>query len=186
FLQNPGNTQISLSLLILSLGLLIYWRFFRRKSCPEQILLKRLAITSGVLFFITMLVFVAPGLSALFGHIFDIMQFPYRLVPYINLFLLLYSICSLGLINWEPQVEIPTDASRRNREQAYRVGLAAQRRVLFKLKIGATVILVLAGVSLLVGIGPPINYDGHGEGAAKHILGTKKWAAISSYNMPDG
>lgn len=183
FLQNPGHTQISLSLLILSLGLLIYWRFCRRKSCPEQILLNRLAIISGVLFFITLLVFIAPGLSALFGHIFDIMQFPYRLLPYINLFLLLYSICSLGLINWEPQVEIPTNTFRRNLEQAYRVGLAAQRKVLFELKIGATVILVLAGVSLLVGIGPPINYGGHGEEAAKLILGTKKWA---TYKRPDG
>lgn len=92
------SVQFSLSLLVFSiLTLAVLSRCPKRCARPEYVLCGFLGV-SYLTFLVSLLVFCVPKCSSLFGGLFDIMQFSYRLGAYVNLSLILCSLCLSGLI----------------------------------------------------------------------------------------
>ena len=96
-----GSVRVSLALLVfLVFTLAILSRCPKRCAKPERLLCSFLGL-SYLTLLISLLVFCVPKCSSLFGNLFDIMQFPSRLSGYVNLSLVLCSLCMFGLIDWE-------------------------------------------------------------------------------------
>jgi hypothetical protein len=107
YLAHPGRSgipheisvQLSLALLIFStLTLAVMSRCPRRCTKPEFLLCNSLGV-SYLTLLVSLLVFCVPKCSSLFGGLFDIMQYSYRLGAYVNLSLMLCSLCMFGLID---------------------------------------------------------------------------------------
>jgi hypothetical protein len=103
------TVQFSLALLVFSiLTLIILIRFPKRCARPEFLLGGFLGL-SYLTLLISLLVFCVPKCSSLFGNLFDIMQFSFRLGAYVNLSLMVCSLCMFGLIDQDklrPRVQI--------------------------------------------------------------------------------
>jgi hypothetical protein len=97
------DAQISLPLLVLVLGAAILW--CRWRTCADRIarFLFLLAITASGLAVLAFFVSIYPSLSGCFFGAFDILQFPYRLVNYVNLNLLVALLAFLGLAKRQKQ-----------------------------------------------------------------------------------
>ncbi|MBV8899162.1 MAG: hypothetical protein JOY92_03505 [Verrucomicrobia bacterium] len=93
------NVQISLALLVYSILTLAVLRRCSRRCARPEVLLGTFLGLSYVVFVISLLVFCVPKCSTLFGSLFDIMQFSYRLAAYVNLALMLCLLCMFGLID---------------------------------------------------------------------------------------
>ncbi|MBV9998665.1 MAG: hypothetical protein JO015_06075 [Verrucomicrobia bacterium] len=92
------SVPVALALLILSVAGLILWKHFPKQSSrtTRNLLCSVLAL-SCALGVICMLV----GCSSVFGNLFGIVQFPHRLVAYVNLCLLLIALCLFGMVDWQ-------------------------------------------------------------------------------------
>ncbi|MBV8899163.1 MAG: hypothetical protein JOY92_03510 [Verrucomicrobia bacterium] len=91
----------SFALLILSFAGLFLWRRFPRPSSrvTRNLLCSVLALSYAV-GLVCILVFCSPNCSSFFGNFFDILQFPFRLIAYVNLCLLLATLCLFGMVDW--------------------------------------------------------------------------------------
>jgi len=93
------TVQFSLALLVFSiLTLVVLIRCPKRCAGPE-FLLAGFLVLSYLTLLISLLVFCVPKCSSLFGNLFDIMQFSFRLGAYVNLSLMVCSLCMIGLID---------------------------------------------------------------------------------------
>lgn len=93
------NVQISLAFLVYSIVIVAVLRRCSRPCARPEILLGTFLGLSYLVFVISLLVFCVPKCSTLFGSLFDIMQFSYRLAAYANLALMLCLLCMFGLID---------------------------------------------------------------------------------------
>jgi hypothetical protein len=91
----------SLALLTLCIvGFALSRRFPRPSPSATRNLLRSVLAISYAVGLVCMLVFCSPGCSCFFANFFDVMQFPFRLIAYVNLCLLLTTLCSFGMVDW--------------------------------------------------------------------------------------
>lgn len=96
------EAQISIPILLMVCFLFVAaWKTGNDYWSPRSYLFIVILAVSVLLFSLTLCVSIAPQLSALFGGLFDIMQFPYRLTAYVNLAALAAAIALIGLIDWD-------------------------------------------------------------------------------------
>jgi hypothetical protein len=96
------EAQISIPILLMVCFLVVAaWKTGNDYWSPRSYLFIVILAMSLLLFGLTLCVSIAPQLSALFGGLFDIMQFPYRLTAYVNLAALAGAIALIGLIDWD-------------------------------------------------------------------------------------
>jgi hypothetical protein len=103
------DAQISLPLLVFLVGAVILC--CRRRTSPDVIatFLFLLGVTAIGLAALAFIVSVCPSLSGWFFGAFDILQFPYRLVSYVNLNLLVALLAFLGLAKHQSQRSLSGD-----------------------------------------------------------------------------
>jgi hypothetical protein len=103
------DAQISLPLLVLLVGAVILG--CRQRTCSDSIarFLIPLGVTAIGLAALAFILSVCPSMSGWFFGAFDILQFPYRLVSYVNLNLLVALLAFLGLARQRNQKMLSGD-----------------------------------------------------------------------------
>jgi hypothetical protein len=96
------DAQIILPMVFLACGLALFlFKSAREMDRRHKLLLILILCLSVILFFIFLAVSVNPSLSSVFGGLFDVLQFPYRLTTYVNLAALTGVFALVALISWD-------------------------------------------------------------------------------------
>ncbi|MBV8899164.1 MAG: hypothetical protein JOY92_03515 [Verrucomicrobia bacterium] len=162
-----ASARASVALLAFAVfTLAILSRCPKRRVKPARLLCSFLGL-SYLTLLICLLVICVPKCSSLFGNLFDIMQYSSRLAAYVNLSLVLCSLCLFGLLDWEK--------------------LQSQRRIRVMWKWAGIGALLLAAVGLgskMISI-QASNDFGSGTKAVEALLQTRHWATrAGGYWLP--